>query len=364
MLTGSIIGSPLVIIKNINLIILFLLFFGLFLLSIHFLSTTSVMKLRLICFITLFLDTLIMSLIFTEGMFFNNYILEYKLRILTIPLFGLNHIYEPVYTYGFTFITTITVLAHTYIYYMRRNVHTFLPAYFKIDKNVKFFIFSLLFYDGYFILNFIIDFLLEPNIDLLFENVASTIINIIFLIVSAVTIIYFLYFTFQQPYLFMYLGIKKNLIEKGLIGYFLASMTTNGPEVLIYSEQFKKIHNLEQKTLSDLALYSITSIGIFQESIYKGNMIIPVPDRKEDLIAFTFSIYLKNKSLESDPRYRKGVPTIFAMLLSSDILKSLSNVGGFYTIFTDYLQKVNISQVQQINDKNMLELTKTLIQTL
>ncbi len=350
------------LIKNVNLFILILLFLGLFLLSIHFLATIESFKLRFMCYLSLFLDSFIVTLIFTELFLVNDYILVYKVRILSRSVLGFSSIYEPVYTYGFTFITTITVLIQTYMYYIHRSSHEYLPSYFKIDKNVKFFIFSLLFYDIYFIFNFLIDLFIEPNFNLLFEHFISSAINYIFLIISLLNIVYFIYYAVHQPYLFVYLGIKKDLFKRGFMGYYLASMTLNGPETIKISEEFKILNKIESNILSELALHTISSIGIFQESIYKGNMIIPFPDREKDLIAFTFSTYLKNKELESDERYLAGVPIIYALVMPSDLLKSLSKVGDLYTNFVEYLKEENIYQIQQLTCERLLNLSKFLLQ--
>jgi hypothetical protein len=303
-----------------------------------------------------------MTLILTESIFNNNIILEYKEKILISQFLGMNSIFEPVFSPSFTFATTTSVIIHTYLFLIHRKSHFHLPKYFKLEKNVKFFIFSLIFLNIYFLLNLGIETLIEPNFDLFIEHIFSTIINYVFCIVSVFLIIYFLYFAFNQPYLFNYFGIRRNLFEKGFIGYFLASIYENGPRCISISNQFKNMHHLDEKTISDLSLHTISTIGMFQNEIFEGNMIIPIPLRKDDLIAFTFSLYLMKSDLSFDQRYSKGAPVIYALLMPTDLLKSLNNIGNAYENFMNILTHDKITDINQLTETYLISITSKIIQ--
>ncbi|MHA1968952.1 MAG: hypothetical protein ACW964_14250 [Candidatus Hodarchaeales archaeon] len=164
-----------------------------------------------------------------------------------------------------------------------------------------------------------------------------------------------LYFNSSKThYLNVFWGMDPELaIKNGYIGYSLFSMTLHGPEPLVVSDKFKEFSKISETALLGLSVNSIITSGSFRGDASKsiGELIslVPVPEFPQ-LTALTFSFTTINEELaKQDPRAKKGVATIFAIIFPSDLTIALQQLSSAMPIVTAIVNK----------HKNITELMST-----
>ena len=273
-----------------------------------------------------------------------------------------NLLFEPIYNPIFSAIAFITVTVDLLIFLQYRRYIKQQPNYFTIDKKINIFIFSLILMVVNYIYNFLSNEFIEPFYDNYIEHSLTLLINIIFLLFVVITFSYFIFFGLKQPYLALFFGLSNNLVESGMVGYFLASMSKEGPVPLNISPEFTKLHHFTIEEQNDLALNSISASGIFQEEFFEGVSIIPLSQSTQDLIAITFSFKMLNPSLSFDQRYNLGAPTIYALLLPSLFIQSLSFLDRLNDLFKDWIKLKDFKTIEFMNtEENLILLSKKII---
>jgi hypothetical protein len=169
------------------------------------------------------------------------------------------------------------------------------------------------------------------------------------------------YFSYTQPFLNLTGGLRPNLLlEKGLIGYYLAYHSDNGPEPLAHSKQFALQANLSFKSLAGLAVSSIVLVGMFSEddARYVPKVsLIPIPSLENySAIIYTFSS--RSESI-NDNRFREKTPTVYGILFPSNLTIAIRNMNQTLK----YVLEV-VSKHPNIDDLNQEDLLSTLTTTI
>lgn len=153
----------------------------------------------------------------------------------------------------------------------------------------------------------------------------------------------FAYFSYTQPFLNLTGGVRPNLLlDRGLVGYFLAYHTDNGPEPLAYSKQFVKIANVSFESLLGLAVSSIILVGSYDEKqgkLISKVSIIPIPNINQ-YSALTFTFGTKSENI-NDPRFKNNTPTVFAILFPSAMTIAIRGINETLKNVLDYVIKFN-----------------------
>ena len=171
----------------------------------------------------------------------------------------------------------------------------------------------------------------------------------------------FAFFSYSQPFLNLTGSRPDLLIKRGLLGYYLASHTDNGPEPLIYSEEFVKNSNMKESSLLALAVSSIILIGMFREensTFISKVSLIPIPDM-ENHSALVYSFLSKSKTIK-DERIRDKTPCIFAILFPSNLSIAIRNMQNTLNVVLEYFYKY--TSIEELNEpQQLLILTSTIL---
>ncbi len=175
----------------------------------------------------------------------------------------------------------------------------------------------------------------------------------------------FAYFSYTQPFLLLTGGVRPNLLlEKGLLGYYLAYHTDNGPEPLTYSDQFVKTAKLTTTSLTGLAVSSIVLVGMFREDdqrFLSKVSLIPVP-HAENYSAIVYTFAIKSKSIIDD-RFKDHTPSVFSILFPSNLTIAIRNMNSTLDLVLDYVNKYD--KIEDLQEEQILiSLASTILRKL
>ena len=172
----------------------------------------------------------------------------------------------------------------------------------------------------------------------------------------------FAYFSYTQPFLNLSGGVRPNLLlDRGLLGYFLAYHTDKGPEPLAYSEQFVKSANISFDSLTALAVSSIVLVGMFNEAeerFISKVSLIPIPNI-ENYSALIYTFAIKSTHV-TDTRFKNKTPTVFAILFPSSLTISVKNMNKTLQQLLAYVIKYETIE-DLIEEKNLLSITTAIL---
>ncbi len=298
-------------------------------------------KTRVLSKITFTLYTICMSLtisdIVTKD---NNFYYIYRFDNKLIPYYGY---------YGGLFLVLANILLLVTFYLSYRDLRT-MPKIMVADKS-----FSLITGIAMIIIGiFVIDFYLQIS------NLASIgqygeFINVSYFITLNLISIMFTYFSFTQTFLHFSGNPNPNtLIKKGFIGYFLASVTNNGPEPLTHSKAFVDYSQLPQESLLGLAFSAISIVGMFsgtKENSFKSRVsLIPVPGTV-DYSTLVYTFFVRNEANE-DERTKEQAPTAYCIMFPSNFSLDLRKMTS---TLSDVLSVVERDRtIENINNDEML----------
>ena len=201
---------------------------------------------------------------------------------------------------------------------------------------------------------FSFDFLLQmTNIALV--GIFAIFINLSYFIILNFISIIFTYFSFTQIFLHFSGNPNPNiLIKKGFIGYYLASVTENGPEPINYSKTFVEYSKLPAESILGLAYSSISIVGMFSgiENISYSSKVslIPVPGI-ENYSSLVYTFFTKNDRA-IDERLKIHEPTAYCILFPSNFSLDLSKLTSTIAEVSKILEKND--QLDYINNNEIL----------
>lgn len=170
----------------------------------------------------------------------------------------------------------------------------------------------------------------------------------------------FAYFSYTQPFLNLSGARPDLLIKKGLLGYYLAYHSDNGPEPLTFSQEFVQNSNITEEILLGLAVSSIILVGTFQEEeshFLSKVSLIPIPGM-ERYSAVVYSFLSKSKGI-NDERFRNRTPTVFAILFPSNLTIAIRNMHQTLKDVLEYCQKY--PSIEELNQFQVLLSLTTII---
>jgi hypothetical protein len=202
---------------------------------------------------------------------------------------------------------------------------------------------------------FMVDFLLQIYELSTINNYIYNINIMYFGLLNFISIV-LAYFSYTQPYLHFSGGPRTNLLlEKGFIGYYLASLTDDGPTPMKYSKSFEKYSNLQLKSIIGLAVSSISVLGMFSsdtrgDSFSSKVSLLPIPGMA-NYSALTYTLFIKNSELK-DERIKESAPTVYCILFPSNLTVALRKMDQ---TLEDVLKQVEITDnIEDFNDDFIL----------
>ena len=345
------------------------IFLGLFWFDIHTVSFEIASIIFKISIITLFLMALVICSILDKS-FYNLQTRVFSKLCFTIycVCIGLvisdivtgNNTFFYLYSYKNTFFpyynmtaSLLTIFGNLFLLLTFYYSYTSLKYFSKVLIDKK--IFLIIFIATMMVLfAFVADFILQI-LDINYIIIFESYINFVYFVLLNFISIILAYFSYTQPYLHFSGGPRSNLlIEKGFIGYYLASLTDNGPEPLNYSKQFVEYSNMPLKSIIGLAISAISIVGMFtgeREASFSSKVsLIPIPGI-ENYSALTYTFFTRNMTL-LDERNREHDPTVYCILFPSNLTLALRKMNS---TLEDVLKVAEqFSTIETLNDDKVL----------
>lgn len=194
-------------------------------------------------------------------------------------------------------------------------------------------------------------------------TIGGNYINLSYYFILNFVSIVFTYFSFNQT--FLHFSGSPNpsiLIKKGFIGYYLSSVTNNGPEPVLYSQTFVENSKLPQESLLALAFSAISIVGMFsgtKENSFKSRVsLIPVPGT-ENYSTLVYTFFTKNEA-NDDERIKEHAPTAYCILFPSNFSLDLRKMTTTLSDVLALLEKdTNITVVN--NESTLRSLTEIIL---
>ncbi|MFX0061211.1 MAG: hypothetical protein ACFFC7_03425 [Candidatus Hermodarchaeota archaeon] len=175
------------------------------------------------------------------------------------------------------------------------------------------------------------------------------------LLISFLTIIIPLgllfYFSSTKPFFFLISGTQATLLlEKGYIGYFVASFADYGPTPILISPVLRECMNISTEALENFSVSGLSAMSVY-DSLTEKVSLLPVPTI-DDLEALLFQFLIPNTEVK-DERLVMGAPTFFAIIFPSTMLFRANDVTRIIPLIWRQLREKET--LFELSDANFLE---------